>query len=42
MGSVEVYAQYQDLTLSFNHIKSAVIYSAYPLTDSRWVSWPRC
>ncbi len=31
----EVYAQYQDLTLSFNHIKSAVIYSAYPLTDKQ-------
>ena len=29
----EVYAQYQALTLSFNHTKSAVIYSAYPLTE---------
>lgn len=31
----EVYAQYQDLALSFNHTKSAVIYSAYPLTDAQ-------
>ena len=31
----EVYAQYQALTLSFNHTKSAVIYSAYPLTENQ-------
>ena len=31
----EVYAQYQALTLSFNHTKSAVIYSAYPLTEDQ-------
>ncbi|MDO1510837.1 MULTISPECIES: F0F1 ATP synthase subunit delta [unclassified Neisseria] len=29
----EVYAQFQDLSLTLNHTKRAVIYSAYELTD---------
>lgn len=31
----EVYAQFQDLTLALNHSQQAVIYSAYPLSDSQ-------
>lgn len=31
----EVYAQYQDLALALNNTKSAVIYSAYELTDAQ-------
>ena len=31
----EVYVQYQDLTLTLNDTKSAVIYSAYELTSAQ-------
>ncbi|MCF7520599.1 F0F1 ATP synthase subunit delta [Neisseria sp. ZJ106] len=31
----EVYAQYQDLALALNNTKSAVIYSAYELTEAQ-------
>lgn len=32
----EIYAQYQDLTLSHNHTKKATVYSAYPMSEGQF------